>query len=526
MSGGIHHLQFVVLLLLLCVAAFAALARKLQTPYPIVLVIAGLVISFIPKFPKVELNPDLIFFVVLPPLLYAAAWTTSWRDFSHNLTSILLLAIGLVTFTVFSVAALAPRIVSIDWRSGFILGAVVATTDAIAATSISRRLGVARRIVDVVEGESLVNDATGLLALQLGLAMVLRGQSLNLSFALLRLGQLAAIGIGVGIAVGFVIDWLERQIEDASIEITISFLVPYAAYLTAEELKGSGVLAVVTCGLLLSRRSARFFSPTVRMQVNAVWAALTFILNGFVFVLIGLQLPSVVGAIPEHRFPELIIDAAQFSALVIGLRLLWVFPGAYLSQFIRVRFLKQNDPLPSPRAIFIVGWTGMRGVIALAAALSLPAAIAQRNIIVFLTFSVILVTLVLQGLTLAPLIRALRVGGQEPTKHEVREARVQMLEAALQHLDRASSEDLEKFADVYEDLASHFRTRLATLLGEGADEHGSSAEHDQRYGVSRQLISVERETAIHLRDQGRISDESLSELLNELDLEESHLATT
>ena len=527
MSGGIHHVQFVVLLLLICVAAFAALAKKLETPYPIVLVIAGLAISFIPRFPKVELNPDLIFFVVLPPLLYAAAWTTSWRDFSHNLTSILLLAIGLVTFTVFSVAALAPRLVSLDWTGAFILGAVISTTDAIAATSITRRLGVARRIVDVLEGESLVNDATGLLALELGLAMALRGQSLGWSVALLRLGQLVAIGIGVGIAVGFVIDWLERQIDDASIEITISFLVPYAAYLAAEELSGSGVLAVVTCGLFLSRRSARFFSPTVRMQVNAVWAALTFILNGFVFVLIGLQLPWVVDAIPGQRFPELFLDAAEFCLLLVGLRLLWVFPGAYLSQFIRVRFLKHDDPVPSPRAIFIVGWTGMRGVIALAAALSLPAVIAQRNVIVFLTFCVILMTLVVQGLTLGPLIRALRVGGQEPTKREVQEARAQMLEAALEHLDRAGSEDLAEFADVYENLAYHYRSRLATLLGEGADEHGSSAQHDERYReVSRQLISVERETAIHLRDRGRISDESLRELLNELDLEESHLATT
>jgi CPA1 family monovalent cation:H+ antiporter len=263
------------------------------------------------------------------------------------------------------------------------------------------------------------------------------------------------------------------------------------------------------------------------MQANAVWAALTFILNGFVFVLIGLQLPWVVGAIPQHRFPELFFDAALFGVLVIGLRLLWVFPGAYLSHFIRVRFLKQVDPLPSPRAIFIVGWTGMRGVIALAAALSLPAMITERNVIVFLTFSVILMTLVVQGLTLAPLIRALRIGGQEPTKREVQEARVQMLEDALQHLDRARSEDLAEFADLYEDLASHYRSRLTTLLGEGADEHGSSAEHDERYReLSRQLIGLQRDTAIHLRDQRRISDESLRELLNELDLEESHLATT
>src|SRR6266478_2116833 len=404
-SGGIHQIELVVLLLLLFVVVFAALARKLETPYPIVLVIAGLLLSFVPGIPKVSLNPDVVFLVVLPPLLYAAAWVTSWREFKFNLVSIFMLAFGLVGFTVVGVAATTKWVFAgFDWRLGVVLGAVVATTDAIAATSIAKRIGLPQRIVDILEGESLVNDATGLLALEFGVAIVVSGQTPTVGAGLLRLAHLTIVGLALGLLVGVVVARIHKLIDDGPIEITLTLLVPYVAYLAAEAIHASGVLAVVACGLYMSRQSSQFFSPNVRMQALAVWDALTFVLNGLVFVLIGLQLPFLLAGIHDYGFKQLMLYGALFSVIVIVLRLIWMFPGAYLANVIRWRFLHQDVRMPSGRQILVVGWTGMRGVVALAAAIALPETVAdgspfpQRNLIVFLTFSVILVTLVLQGL--------------------------------------------------------------------------------------------------------------------------------
>src|SRR5229473_722360 len=370
-GGGVQPVQLVLLLLLVFVAVFGAVARRLQTPYPIVLLVAGLALSFIPGIPQVTLDPELVFFVFLPPLLYAGAWLTSWRDFSYNLVSIVSLAVGLVAFTVLGVAFTARwAFAGFDWRLGIVLGAVVAPTDAIAATTIAKRLGLPRRIVDVLEGESLVNDATGLLALEFGIAMVVYGQTPGLGEAALRLCWLTAGGIGIGLAIGRLIEWFELQIDDAPIEITVSILVPYAAYLAAQAVRASGVLAVVASGLYLSRQSTRFFSPRVRIEVYAVWNALTFILNGVVFVLIGLQLPYVLAGIRgQYGLRALLLYGALFSALVVLLRLFWVFPGAHLAYFIRRRLVGQQERTPPLRQIFVVGWTGMRGVIALAPAI-------------------------------------------------------------------------------------------------------------------------------------------------------------
>ncbi|HEX9162892.1 MAG TPA: Na+/H+ antiporter [Thermoanaerobaculia bacterium] len=524
---GVQSLQIVFLLLLFFAIAFAALARRLKTPYPIILVLAGLLLSFAPAIPKIALDPDVVFYVFLPPLLYAAAWNTSWREFSKNLTSILMLAIGLVGFTVFGVALASQAWFSaFDWRSGIVLGAVVSTTDAIAATSIATRLGVRRRIVDVLEGESLVNDATGLLALEFGLAMFLGGPTLGLADGIARLAYLSIAGIAIGLIVGVVVDWFERRIDDGPIEIAISILVAYASYFAAEAADASGVLAVVTAGLYLSRRSVHFFSPGVRLQAAAVWDALTFVLNGVVFLLIGLQLPEVLAGIRQHDIGTLIATAAPFVALVIGLRLVWVFPGAYIAYFVRTRLLRHDERPPSLRGIFVIGWAGMRGVIALAAAMSLPATMPNRSLIVFLTFSVILVTLVGQGLTLPPLIRALRLQSSEEVDPEEFAARRSILEEALRHLEQIRERDAERFADVYDDVAQHYQARLSALTGEGWDEHGTTAEHAARYQeVTREILAHEREVAAGLRNSGRISDEVLRRILLELDLSETGMSS-
>src|SRR3954468_5128907 len=359
MQTNVHAVEFVFLLLLLFVVVFGVLSNKLKTPYPIVMVIGGLLLSFVPGIPRINLNPDVIFFVILPPLLYGAAWLTSWREFSFNLVSILFLAFGLVTFTVLGVTALGHWFLpGFDWRVGLVLGAVVAPTDAIAATSIAKRIGLPKRVVDILEGESLLNDASALLALEFGLALLVGGVRPTFTFGLLRLTYLIAVGILIGLAVGEIVHRVEDRIDDGPIEIALSILTPYVAYLTADTLKASGVLAVVASGLYLGRKSSHFFSPGVRLQAWAVWDSLTFILNGLVFVLIGLQLPYVLSGIHNYNLLTLVLYGALFSALLIALRMLWVFPGARMAYWIRIHLLHQKVKCPTPRGLLVLGWTG------------------------------------------------------------------------------------------------------------------------------------------------------------------------
>ncbi len=530
-AGGIYGAEVVFLTLLFLVVLFAVLARKLQTPYPIVLVIAGLLISLSPRMPHIYLNPDIIFLVALPPLLYSAAWLTSWREFKFNLLSISFLAIGLVVFTVRGVAWTAQWIFpGFNWQLGFVLGAVIATTDAIAATSIAKRVGLPQRIVDILEGESLVNDATGLLALQFGIGMVVNSQIPKMAEGALHLGFLIVVGLAIGLLGGLLVEWFERRIDDGPIEIVLSILTPYVVYLAAQAAHGSGVLAVVACGLYLSRKSSQFFSASVRMQAWAVWESLTFAINGIVFVLIGLQLPQVLAGIHEYRLSQLVLYGALLSAIVILLRLLWIYPGAYIAYLLRTRVLHQKYPLPSVKQIFVVGWTGMRGVVALAAALALPETLAngtpfpQRNLILFLTFSVILVTLVLQGLTLPPLIRALGLAGKPSDEGEEEEARRIIANTALTHLQGARESDLPDFGPVYDEVSQRYAERLAALSKESAPTGVMNIKQLTRHrSLLVELLSVERKTAVRLRNEGRINDEVLRKIEHELDLSETRL---
>jgi Na+/H+ antiporter len=530
LASNVQAVELVFLLLLLFVVAFGALAKKLQIPYPIVLVIAGGLLGFVPGIPRIALNPDVIFFVVLPPLLYSAAWTTSWREFSYNMVSILLLAFGLVTFTVIGVALGTQWFFSgFDWKLGLVLGAVVAPTDALAAATIAERVGIPRRIIDLLEGESLVNDASGLLALEFGVAMVLGHETPSISSGTLRLAYLTFAGLAVGLIIGWIVDRIERRIDDGPIEIAISILTPYAAYLTADRLRASGVLAVVACGLYLSRRSSTFFSPGVRLQAWAVWEALDFILNGVVFVLIGLQLPYVLSGIHGYSHRTLLLYGGLFSALVIGLRMIWVFPGAWLAYRIRHGTLHQQVTPPRFKGLLVLGWTGMRGVIALAAAIALPQALAdgspfpQRNLIVFLAFCVIFVTLVLQGLTLPWLVRILGIADQAGPNLEEHNARKEMLEAALAYIEGERTKNVTEFTAIYEDLTKHYRHRLTDVIGKGNnEEEGISPKHHERLErISRELLRLERQTAVRLRNEGRINDETLRTLEHELDLRET-----
>jgi Na+/H+ antiporter len=523
----IATVEFVFLLLLFFIVVFGILARKLSTPYPIIMVAGGLLLSFVPAVPDITLAPDLIFLVVLPPLLYASAWTTSWRDFRYNILTISFLAFGLVAFTVIGVALAAPHVFrGFDWRLGLILGAIVAPTDAIAASSIARRVGLPGRIVDILEGESLINDASGLLALEFAIGILVEKRIPTLSSGLLTFVWLTAGGVSIGLVVGWIVDHFERWIDDGPIEVTISILVPYVAYLAAQGVHASGVLAVVSCGLFLSRRSARLFSPSVRIGLWSVWESLTFILNGLVFVLIGLQFPTIRNSIRSYHLSTIVMYGGVFSLILILLRLTWVFPGAHLSHFFHTLGHRTEAP-PEPREVFVVGWTGMRGVVSLAAALALPTVLRDgspfphRDLIICLTFCVILVTLVLQGLTLPPLIRMLGLAsGQGPDCEEL-EARRIAAQAALDQLESAKLRDGAETAEIYDDLASHYRNRLANLK---VDANPKDATANERHrSLFLEGIAVERATAIRLRDEGRIGDNVLRRIERELDFDESRL---
>ncbi len=530
-TAGVHGLQMVFLLLLVLVAGFAVMAERVRLPYPIVLVVAGLGISFVPHMPRIPLNPQLVFVIFLPPLLYFSAWHTSWREFQNNLISITMLAIGLVAFTVLGVALVSDHfITALDFKSGFVLGAVVATTDAIAAASIAARIGLPARVVEILEGESLLNDATGLLALEFGVRMLETGETPTLGGGLLRLLWLMVGGTAVGLVVGWLAAVFERWIDDGPVEMVISVVVPYAAYLAGEELRVSGVLAVVACGLYLGRKSAALFSPEVRIQVTNGWESLNFILNGLVFLLIGLQLPYVLAGIRAYSLWTLLKYGAVFSGVLIVLRLLWMFPAARVANLLR-RIIPgvEAEAMPGPKSVFVIGWTGMRGVIALAAAFSLPEMLSgdrpftQRNLIIFLTFAVILVTLVVQGLSLPWVIRRLGLGRVESRDEEL-EARRTVLETAIEFLEAERSKGEDQLAHGCEDLLHRYRHRLDGvrygLAPEKGDETGA-ATYKRVRALSREAAQVERRTAVRLRDEGTIGDGVMNRLLRELDLTEA-----
>src|SRR5215213_6424652 len=444
--------------LLLAVAALATLATRLGVPYPILLVLGGSALGFVPGLPSVELDPELVFLLFLPPLLYVSALFTSWRDFRANIRPISLLAVGLVLMTTFVVGAVVHTVIGLPWAAAFVLGAIISPTDAIAATTVAQRLGVPRRIVTVLEGESLINDATGIVAYRVAVAAVLTG-----AFSVWEAGLQFAVGAFGGVAVGFAVGWLvvwtRRHLsEDPSVQNIVSLLTPFVAYLAAEELPHrlweglhelvgvpadlhfSGVLSVVTTGLYLGRKGPYITSSGTRLQGYATWELITFLLNGLIFILIGLQLGSVVESLDEYTAGQLVSYALLTSLTVILVRMIWVFPATYVPRWASRR-IRERDPSPSWRSVSIIAWTGMRGVISLAAALPLPfetaagAPFPGRDLIIFLTFSVILATLVVQGLSLPPLIKALGLEDDHIGEREENKGRIKVANAALRRLD-------------------------------------------------------------------------------------------
>jgi len=528
---GVQSLEAIFLLLLVFVAVFAGLARQLKIAYPILLVIAGLALSLLPGMPRIGLDPNLVFLVFLPPLLYSAAWTLSWREFQRNFVSIAMLAVGLVLFTVVGLAFAAGSLLpGFDWRSAVLLGAVVAATDAIAATSIARRVGLPQRIVDLLEAECLVNDGTGLLALQFGLLMLMTGRTPSVVEGVGRLVFLTGGGVLIGLAIGAAVAWFERWVDDGPIEIVISILVPYATFLIGDRAHVSGVIAVIACSMYMSRKSPGYMSPQVRLQATAVWDALTFILNGIVFVLIGLQLPYVMSQISGMSRIVLLEYGLGFSAVMIAVRMGWVFGETYLVYAVRRWVQKEQVENPEPRRLIVIGWGGMRGVLSLAAAVSLPYALPdgsmfpQRSMIIYLAFCLIVATLVVQGLTLPVLIR--RLGLSEPVgmKAEEQEARRVLLREALVHLDRKRSKNRDQSAMLGE-LIAGYQQRLDAMPAEREKRMQGLVDQARRSDAILEVLQAERLALIRLWDEGQIDDEVLRTLQRELDLEESRVHT-
>ncbi|SRR5579884_1419929 len=531
-TTSLSHVELLLLALLVIVAALAVLAKRVAIPYPIVMVIGGLAFSLVPGLPHVSLDPNIVFFVVLPPLIFSAAFHISWREFRNNLVAIFMLAFGLVGFTVYAVAAFSRwALPGFDWKLGLVLGSIVAPTDPLSATSTARRLGIPRKITDLVEAESLVNDGSGLVALKFTAALVVTGYTPSFLMGAADLVYLVAAAVIIGLICGVVVHILQEHISDAPIEITVSLITPYIAYLCAEAAQCSGILATLACGLYLGRRSSGFFSLHARIESRAVWRTLDFILNGVVFLLLGLQLPTILADIRGMSLAGLIQKAALFSLAVILIRLIWVYPGAWISGIIRKKLRLNQRATFSKSELFVVGWSGMRGVLSLAAAISLPEALhsgarfPQRNVIIFLTFCTIFATLVLQGLSLPAIIRRLRLGGLEGVEEEEQLARREMIQAALEELGRMKAENGGELTEPEQQLERYYRRRLAMLKVYPAEKRGTAEQPSGEYeSVGKRLRAVERAVALKLRDESKIHDEVLRSLERELDFLDARFA--
>ena len=524
------HQAEIIVLLFTAVGVLAVLAHNITLPYPIVLVLGGLALSFVPRLPAVNLNPDVVFYFVLPALIYPAALFTSWRDFRRNLRPILLLAIGLVLATMLAVAWIAHSIVpALPWAAAFALGAIVSPPDAVAATAIIRRLGVPHRIQVILEGESLVNDATALVALQFAIAALVTG-TFSPAYATGRFVWAAAGGIGIGLLVGVAMRWVQSHLNDPPIQITFSLLTPFIAYLSAERMHASGVLATVAAGIFLGWHSPLMITARTRLQAYAFWEMIVFLLNGFVFIVIGLQLPRILHAWNRQSLTGAFMSAIVICATVILVRFAWVIPATYLSRLLRSE-RQVHDPTPSWQHVAIVGWAGMRGVVSLAAAFALPLALPTgrpfpgRDYILFLAFSVILVTLVLQGLTLPVLIRKLGVPRDAETDEEERLARLEANKAALKWIEEAGANG--KFSpDAANRLHAEYDERIEQLqlCAENPDDCRGEIATPQYQRLQHQALRIERKTIIRLRNERVINDDALRRIQRDLDLAEARLS--
>ena len=523
---SLHQLEIIILLLAV-VLALTTIAQKLSIPYPIFLVLGGLVLGLVPGLPTVTLHPDLVFLVFLPPILWAAAYFTSLREFRQNLRPISLLAVGLVLVTTAGVAVVAHAwLPGIGWAEAIALGAIVSPPDAVSATAIGKRLRIPRRVVTILEGESLVNDATALVLYRAAVGAVVSGSFL-LGGTLLNFLFAALAAMAIGLAAAWLSRWALCVTEDGYTQIGVTLLVPYIAWVIAESVHASAVLACVAGGITLRQYFSGAVAPATRLQARAVWELLIFVLNGVIFILIGLQLGALRDAVPAGQYGPVLFAGFMVSATAILVRFLWVPLAALIPRCLSA-ILRARDPMPSWKGLFLISWTGMRGIVTLAAALALPMTTATgapfpfRSEIILISFVVILVTLVLQGLSLPPIIRWLRLEEEDALEQEQHLAREHAATAALARLDAVMTEDWVPRQHI-ERVRSRYLRRLEHLNRAGLDEEDrpeGSIETVQR--LHHEVLTAERVALIGLRDDGTISDEVLHQLEQELDVAALH----
>jgi len=520
----LEEVELVLISLLVAVAGLAAAARAVDVPYPIVLVVGGLALGFVPGLPEVELEPDLVLVIFLPPLLYSAAFFANLHDLRRDVRSISLLAIGLVLATMCSVAVVAHALIDgLPWAAAFALGAIVAPTDPVAATAVARRLAVPRRIVTIVEGESLVNDGTALVAYRFAVAAAVGG-SFSLFEASLEFVLGAIGGVLIGLAVGWVISEVRRRLDDVPVEITISLLSGYAGYLPAEAVGASGVLAAVTVGIVLGWRAPRISTARMRLQGYAVWDTLVFLLNALLFVLIGLQLPLILDELSGEPAMALVGYATAVSLTVILTRITWMNTLPFVIRALDRR-PQQRARREDWRFRMIAAWAGMRGSVSLAAALALPEDFPRRDVVLFLTFAVIFTTLVLQGLTLPALIRRLAVRDDGAEEREDLAGRRAAVDAALAAIEELAGREWTRddTADRMRRAYEYRRSRLAARAGETDDGDGYEHRSFKYQKMVRVVLDAQRAEIVRLRNAGVISNEIMHRLERELDLEDERL---
>ncbi|HEV2805305.1 MAG TPA: Na+/H+ antiporter [Chthoniobacterales bacterium] len=514
-----------ILICLVVVTLLAIVARKINVPYPILLTVAGGALAFVPGLPAIHLEPQLVFNLFLPPLLYPAAVYTSWRDFRSNLRSILPLAIFLVLLTMTATAWVFHGLTGLPWAVGFVFGALISPPDAVAALAVTQNLKVPRKIIVILEGESLVNDATSFISFRFAVAAVLTG-SFSLAHAGLQFVFVAAGGIAVGLAAGWLAAQVQKRLDDPPVQTMLSLLTPYVAYFAGEKLHVSGILAVVIAGIFYGWRAPRVLSGRMRLQAVPVWQMAVFILNGILFMLIGLQLPQLIHALPPGAGFSIAKLAGLILLTLVLARFLWLFAATYIPRLFSRAFRRRN---PAPwQQTALIAWTGMRGADSLAGALAIPFVLANgqpfpgRDLILLVTFGVIFGTLILQGLTIKPLVGWLGIVDDHAIDKEERLARLRANEAALARIEDLGASGRSRPESI-ERLRSEYADRIRQLSKQSKEEsvrHLYSRDFEE---LAREALQTERDTVIALRNEESINDEVLRRIQHDIDLAEARL---
>ncbi len=516
--------QLPVLIALLALVALAsAIAPRLRLPLPVVLALSGIALAFVPGLPRARLDPDLVLMFFLPPLLYADAFDASWVDFRRWLRPIVMLAVGLVAFTILLVGLVAHAMLpELPWPACFILGAVVSPTDTVAVQSVLERLRIPRRATAILGGESLVNDATGLVGVQIGVAVVLSG-AFEAGAVALRFAWVAGGAVAIGFACGAAFAVLNRLARSSQTLFALSLLAPYCAYFGADRLGSSGVLAVVVAGFVVAWR-IHVIPPEARVDLYSTWTLFVSVLNGVCFVFVGLETPSLLRDTALVGSERLLVTGMLVSLTVVLARMLWIFPGAYLPLLASPRLRNHEGGYPPWRSVVLAGWCGVRGVVSLAAALSLPATLADgspfpgRSAILACTICVILVTLLLQAPTLHPLVRWLGIREDGHSEAELRSAREAVLQAGIARLDQFCSErECPLSVHRWRELLSD---ELQAMRAEDEEQHRNARGRlDVSREVRRAVLDAESRELLRLRDSGRINDRTYIDLQLQIDLE-------